>query len=165
MLVTILFMYQAFISKLVFILKMKSHVICMLTSFSVLTVTNILQWNTLKFIRPECTSCLCNIWFVLVLINLPQTQEETMDELILFIEHYSKYIVSINWQRCVLTLLLSHANCCNPVVAVAPAHYAIESYQTSLKLNPFLMLIIGTLNLLYFIIFYRVRYQHILTKW
>ena len=31
---------------------------------------------------------------IFVLVNLLQTQEEEMDELILFIEHYSKYIVS-----------------------------------------------------------------------
>ena len=35
-----------------------------------------------------------------------------MDELNLFIELYSKYIVSIVWQRYVLTLHLSHTNCC-----------------------------------------------------
>ena len=80
-----------------------------------------------------------------------------MDELILFIEHYMKYIVSTILVRCVLTLSLSHVNCwkansgCNPVVAAAPARYVIESYQTSLKLNLFLMLNIGTLTLFYFL--------------
>ena len=34
-----------------------------------------------------------------------------MDELNLFIEHYLKYIVSIIWQRYVLTLHLSHTKC------------------------------------------------------
>ena len=50
-------------------------------------------------------------WFVIVLVNLPQTQEERMDELILFVEHYSKYIVSTIWVRYVLTLSLSHVIC------------------------------------------------------
>ena len=47
---------------------------------------------------------------VIVLYNLLQTQEKEIDELNLFVEHYLKYIVSIIWQRYVLTLHLSHAN-------------------------------------------------------
>ena len=39
------------------------------------------------------------------------TQEERMDELNLFIEHYSKYTVSIIWQTYVFTLHLFHINC------------------------------------------------------
>ena len=53
-----------------------------------------------------------NGWFVISLSVLSWTQEKRMDELNLFIEYYSKYIVSIIWQRYVLTLHLSHANCC-----------------------------------------------------
>ena len=62
-------------------------------------------------LRPVFCEFQAAIWFVMSLINLLQTQEERMDELNLFIEHYSKYIVSIIWQRYVLTLHLSHSNC------------------------------------------------------
>ena len=76
--------------------------------------------------------CKCRIWFVMSLNNLPQTQEKRMDELNLFIEHYSKYIVSIIWQRYVLTLHLFHANCCKAFnisgscCQFAPTHYVIS---------------------------------------
>ena len=50
-------------------------------------------------------------WFVIVLVNLLQTQEEEMEELIPFIEYYSNYIVSTIWERCILSLYLSHVNC------------------------------------------------------
>ena len=92
--------------------------------------------------------------------NLLQTQEERMGELNLFIEHYSKYIVSIIWQRYILTLHLSHANCCKALNASCSCcqffsymlcnFYLIESYQSSLIFNPLVMLNIGTLILLYF---------------
>ena len=35
-------------------------------------------------------------WFVMSLIKLSQKQEESKDKIRLFIEHYLKYIVSIN---------------------------------------------------------------------
>ena len=84
---------------------------------------------------------------VIVLYNLPQTQEKEMDELNPFIEHYLKYIVSIIWQRYILTLHLSHTNCwkafnlsgscCQFCSYMLCNFYLIESYQTSLKLSPF----------------------------
>ena len=98
-------------------------------------------------------------WFIMSLSVLLWTQEKRMDELNLFIEYYSKYIVSIIWQRYVLTLHLSHTNCCKSCNAsgsccqFAPTCYVIhliESYQNSSKVKPFQMLNNGTLILLYF---------------
>ena len=99
------------------------------------------------------------LWFVMPLSVLSWTQEKRMDELNQFIEYYSKYIVSVIWQRYVLTPHLSHANCCKPCNAsdsccqFAPTCYVIhlvESYQDSSKVKPFRMLNNGTLILLYF---------------
>ena len=82
-----------------------------------------------------------------------------MDELNLFIDYNSKYIVSIIWPRYVLTLHLSHTNCCKSCNAsgsccqFAPTCYVIhliESYQSSSRIKPFRMLNNGTLILLYF---------------
>ena len=80
-----------------------------------------------------------------------------MDELNLFIEYYSKYIVSIIWQRYVLTLHLTHANYFKDanksgscLLVVAAHSHVIESYQSSLSFDPLVMPNIGTLILLYF---------------
>ena len=69
------------------------------------------HWSHLQqlseFINPFVLPTL-GFWFVILLVRLPQTQEERMDEQILFIEHYLKYTVSTIWVRCILTLSLSH---------------------------------------------------------
>ena len=88
-------------------------------------------------------------------------QEKRMYELKLFIDYYLKYTVSIIWQRYILTLHLSHTNWLKVSTAslltagrsckYASAHYAIKSYQSSSRCNPFSMPIIGMLILLYFI--------------
>ena len=88
-----------------------------------------------------------------------------MDELNLFIDTIRNTLCPTIWQRFVLTLHLSHANCwkafnlsgscCQFCSYMLCNFYLIESYQNSTKLNPYWMLIIGTLILLYFIIWMR----------
>ena len=59
-----------------------------------------------------------------------------MDELNLFIEHYSKYIVSIIWQRYILTLHLSHNNCPKSGNASLPALLAASMLLHVMQLLP-----------------------------
>ena len=81
---------------------------------------------------------------------LSDRQDKRMDELNLFINYHTKYIVSIIWARHVLTLHLSNANCCKPGSAtlywqlqedscMLCNFYQIRSYQTFSSCNPLLM--------------------------
>ena len=119
-------------------------------------------FNRLHFPSPYLLLTSSQLWFgiwcFVVLSRLPYRQDKRMDELNLFIEHYSKYIVSIIWARHVLTLHLSHANwgklkfslywqlqessctLCN--------FYQTESYQTFSSCNPLSMQYEETLILL-----------------
>ena len=82
-----------------------------------------------------------------------------MDELNLFINYNLKYIVSISDRgasllcTCPMLTVVSPAMLLVAAVSFAPTCYVIhliESYQSFSKLNPFQMLINGTLILLYF---------------
>ena len=87
-------------------------------------------------------------------------QDKRMDELNLFIEHYSKYIVWIIWARCILSHHLPHTNWLRSAMLLywqLQVHSCmlcnlnqIESYQTSSRCNPLSMQVVGTLILLYY---------------
>ena len=55
---------------------------------------------------------LCIVYSSYIIYWLLHRQDKRMDELNLFIDYHTKYIVSIIWARHVLTLHLSHTNCC-----------------------------------------------------